>query len=464
MTRWGAALLLVALVPLAASTAYPGLLLPGVAVFVLAGVAVVVDSRRAPGPERLGVSREHEEILSAGRANAVAVHVRVGPPRKHGYRIQPTRLLGRHPPPPPRSRLRTHPLLRPVRLLPAVVRDETPPRLAADGAVARLRIPGTLRYTLTPAGRGEERFGATVVRCPGPWRLGLRQTSVGEGEAVRVDADLAAIHLYEALARRGQLAELGVRTQRRPGEGSEFERIREAVPDDPLRSINWKATARTGRLMASELIPERAQPVIVCLDHGRLLGVGAGELTKLDHAINAALLLIHVALATGDRVGLFTFADRVTATLPARPGRLQMRRFLDAVRPLRAGEVEADYDEALAELSRWQRRRALIVLFTDVLDPDQGQALVRQCARLSRQHLPLVVTVRDPALEDTARARPTDAASTYARAVADGLIADREQTLTLLRRSGVETLDADARTLSPRLVNRYLELKRRSRL
>jgi uncharacterized protein (DUF58 family) len=104
------------------------------------------------------------------------------------------------------------------------------------------------------------------------------------------------------------------------------------------------------------------------------------------------------------------------------------------------------------------------VIFTDVLDPDQGQALVRQCARLRRQHLPLVITVRDPALEDTARARPVDAPSTYARAVASGLVADREQTLELLRRSGVETLDADARTLSPRLVNRYLELKRSSRL
>jgi uncharacterized protein (DUF58 family) len=355
-------------------------------------------------------------------------------------------------------------VLRSVRPIPAEVRDEHPPRLLAEGAAGRLALPGTLRYTLTPAGRGEERFGATVIRCPGPWRLGLRQSSVGEGGTVRIDADLAAIRVYEALARRGQLAELGVRTQRRPGDGTEFERIREAVPDDPQRRINWKATARTGRLMATELIPERAQPVIICLDHGRLMGVGAGALTKLDHAINAALLLIHVALATGDRVGLFAFADQVTVTLPARPGRLQMRRFLDAVRPLRAGEVEADYDEALAQLSRWQRRRALVVIFTDVLDPDQGQALVRQCARLRRQHLPLVITVRDPALEDTARARPVDAPSTYARAVATRLVADREQTLELLRRSGVESLDADARTLSPRLVNRYLELKRRSLL
>jgi uncharacterized protein (DUF58 family) len=438
VTRWGAALLIIALVPLAASAAYPDLFLPGIAVLALAALAVLIDSRRAPGRDRLSVTREHDEILSVGRPNPVTVHIGVRP--GHGG------------------------VLRSVRPIPAEVRDEHPPRLLAEGAAGRLALPGTLRYTLTPAGRGEERFGATVIRCPGPWRLGLRQSSVGEGGTVRIDADLAAIRVYEALARRGQLAELGVRTQRRPGEGTEFERIREAVPDDPQRRINWKATARTGRLMATELIPERAQPVIVCLDHGRLMGVGAGALTKLDHAINAALLLIHVALATGDRVGLFAFADQVTVTLPARPGRLQMRRFLDAVRSLRAGEVEADYDEALAQLSRWQRRRALVVIFTDVLDPDQGQALVRQCARLRRQHLPLVITVRDPALEDTARARPVDGPSTYARAVATRLVADREQTLELLRRSGVETLDADARTLSPRLVNRYLELKRRSLL
>jgi uncharacterized protein (DUF58 family) len=431
VTRRGAALLLLCLVPLAAASAYPVLLAPGIALPLVAALAVVADGRRAPGRERLSATREHDPILSAGRANAVTVRVEL---RRHGGR------------------------------LPAVVRDEHPARVPASGSLCRLSLPGSFQYTLTPAVRGEERFGATVVRCPGPWRLGLRQTALGGGETVAVDADLAGVRVYEALARRGQLAELGVRTQRRIGEGTEFERIREAATGDPERLINWKATARTGRLMATDLIPERAQPVVVCLDHGRLMGVGAGQLTKLDHAINAALLLIHVALATGDRVGLFAFADSVTTTLSPRPGRVQMRRFLDAVRPLRAGEVESDYDEALTQLSRWQPRRALIALFTDVLDPDQGQALVRQCMRLRRRHLPLVITVRDPALEDAARRRPTDAQTTYARAVAGGLVADREQTLELLRRSGVETLDADARSLSPRLVNRYLELKRRSRL
>ncbi len=431
MTPRGAVLLLLSLAPLGAAIAVPALLLPGAVLPVLAALAVFADSRRAPGGDRLGVEREHDELLSVGRPNLVTLRIAV---RGAAFPV------------------------------PATVRDEHPLRIPASHSVQRVLLPGALHYTLTPAVRGEERFGATVIRCPGPWRLGFRQSAVGHGETVRVDADLAGVRIYEALARRGQLAELGVRTQRRPGEGTEFERVREAVPDDPERFINWKATARSGRLMASELIPERAQPVVLCLDHGRLMGVGAGELTKLDHAINAGLLLVHVAVSAGDRVGLFAFSDRVTVTLPPRAGRIQMRRFLDAVRPLRPGEVEADYDEALAHLSRWQRRRALVVIFTDVLDPDQGQALVRQCARLRRHHLPLVVTVRDPALEDTARASPTDMRSAAARLVAGSLVADREETLQLLRRSGVETLDADARTLSPRLVNRYLELKRRARI
>jgi uncharacterized protein (DUF58 family) len=312
--------------------------------------------------------------------------------------------------------------------------------------------------------RGLRVFGRTVVRAEGPWGLGWRQSALGAPSPVRVDPDLSAVRSFEALARRGQLAEMGVRSLRRPGEGTEFERVRDAVPDDPLRTVNWRATARTGRLMTTELIPERAQPVIICLDHGRLMGVGAGELTKLDHAINAALLLVHVALRTGDRAGLLAFDDRVTVALAPRPGRSQLRSVLDAIQPLQAGLIEADYDEAFAYLARWQRRRALLAIFTDVLDADQGAALLRQCARLRRRHLPLVITVRDPALDDAARARPESAEDAYARAVAGGLLADREASLQVLRRSGVDTLDADARTLSPRLVNRYLELKRRARL
>jgi uncharacterized protein (DUF58 family) len=400
----------------------------GVVLLVAAVAAVVVDNRRAPGRAALQVSRSHDPILSVGRANVV--------------------------------RLRIDGAVAPVD---ALVRDEHPAEVPASVEVQRVRIPGEATYTLSPHTRGVTQFGRVVVRAPGPLGLSLRQSAFADtAEEVHIDPDISALRAYEALARRGQLLEIGVRDVRRPGEGTEFERVREHVPDDPLRQVNWKATARTGRLMTSELIPERAQPVLICLDHGRLMGVGAGTLTKLDHAVNAALLLANAALRHGDRVGMLSFDDRITTLLRPRAGRSQMRALLDAVQPLRPGDTEADYDAAFGYLDSWQRRRSLLAIFTDVVDPDQNAALLRQCARLRRRHLPLVITVRDPALDDAARQSPSDPRTTYARAVASGLLSAREDTLLVLRRSGIETLDADARTLSPRLVNRYLELKRRA--
>jgi uncharacterized protein (DUF58 family) len=429
MTWRGAGLLLVPVAVVAVGAAIPALLLVGLALFAVCLVAIVVDSRRASGKAVLRVERVCSDLLSVGVANRVTLAISA-------------RTAGAA----------------------AIVHERVPRGLHPSHVRWNVRLPAAVEYTVTPVARGDVTLGPAVVRVMGPWVLGWRQTTVESQRPARVDPNLAAIDVYEALARRGQLAELGLRTMRLRTEGSEFERVREAFPDDPLRAINWRATARTGRLMATELIPERAQPLVICLDHGRLMGIGAGELTKLDHAINAALLLVHVALRSGDRAGMLAFSDTVTGTLPPRAGTAQLRRFLDATRPIQPGETEADYDDALAFFSRWQTRRSLVVIFTDVLDPDQGKALVRQCVRLRRRHLPLVVTVRDPALDDAANAVPRTGDDAYARAVAGGLIADRDDTLRLLRSSGVETIDADARTLSPRLVNRYLDLKRRARL
>jgi uncharacterized protein (DUF58 family) len=429
MTWRGAGLLLASIAVIAGGAAVSALFPVGLALLAVCIAAIAVDSRRAAGAKTLRVERVCAELLSVGVANRVSLEVSA---RSAGA--------------------------------PAMVRERVPAALHPSRVQWRVRLPARLEYTITPTARGDSSLGPAVVRVTGPWRLGWRQSTVGEPRRVRVDPNLAAIDVYEALARRGQLAEIGLRTVRLRTEGSEFERVREAFPDDPQRSINWRATARTGRLMATELIPERAQPLVICLDHGRLMGIGAGELTKLDHAINAALLLVHVALRSGDRAGMLAFSDTVTNTLPPRAGTAQLRRFLDATRPIVPAETEADYDDALTFYSRWQTRRSLVVIFTDVLDLDQGKALIRQCARLRRRHLPLVVTVRDPALDDAANAVPRSGEEAYARAVAGGLIADREDTLHMLRRSGVETIDSDARTLSPRLVNRYLDLKRRARL
>lgn len=428
MTVRGLALVLAGAALVALSAAVPALLVPAVLLVAAAVAAVVLDGRSAPAGGRVRVVRECDQLFSLGAPNLVTLDVQA----------------------PGDAQL--------------TIRDAAPEAMVASGRVFTVHGSERLSYTLTPRARGDATFGPVSLRSVGRWGLGTRDFTAAAPQTVRVAADIAAVRVFEALARRGQLEELGMRTLRRRGDGTEYERVRDAVPDDPLRHINWKATARTGRLMTTELAPERDQPVIVCLDHGRLMGVGAGALTKFDHAVNAAFLLVHVALRTGDRAGLVAFADVVTASVPPRAGAAQLRRLLDAIGPLRPGEIESDLTAALTAVRQQQKRRALVAIFTDVVDSDQAAALIAQCALLRRRHLPLVITVRDPAVEDIAAQRPGTAEQVYARAVAAGIAADREGALRLLRGNGVDVIDADARALSPRVVNRYLELKRRAAL
>jgi uncharacterized protein (DUF58 family) len=428
MTKRALALLLGPLVIVALGAADAPLLGLGLVLFLIAASLVLIDSRSAPGRRSVVVERRADRLFSVGAPNPVTLSVRA----PHSASL--------------------------------LLRDDAPPAMLASTQYMSLRGAGETAYTLTPRARGESSFGHVHVRSRGPWGLGTRDFISAQPATVRVDVDVSAVRVYEALARRGQLEELGMRTLHRHGEGTEFERVREAVPDDPLRHINWRATARTGRMMTTELSPERDQPVIACLDQGRLMGVGAGPLTKFDHAINAALLLLHVALRTGDRAGLYAFADGITATVEPRTGSAQLRRLLDAISPLQPGEIESDYATALTEVRVRQRRRALIAIFTDIVDLDQAAALINQCALLRRRHLPLVITVRDPSVVDIAQSRPRTAGDVYARAVAAGIDADRSAALRLLRAGRVDVIDADARNLSPRLVNRYLELKRRAAL
>lgn len=402
------------------------LLAAGLVLLAAAIALIVLDARSAPGAAQVRVEREIDPLLSVGRPNRVLLRVTA----------------------PAGARL--------------TVRDDVP--LGVDPAPLLHQVVGTgvVSYTVTPPARGQVALGQVHVRAEGPWRMAMRDLRCAGPVTVRVDPDIAAVRVYEALARRGQLQELGVRAQLRLGDGGEFERIREAVPDDPPHRISWAATARTARLMAVQVAPERAQPVIACVDHGRLMGVGAGALTKLDHALNAALLLLHVVLRSGDRAGMVAFTDRLDTVVEPRAGAAQLRRLLESMAPLQPVEMESDYTAALGAMRLRQRRRALLVIFTDVVDPDQVAALAVQCRHLRTRHLPLVVAVRDPAVEDLARQRPRDGDAVYTRAVASGIVAQRQDALLRLRAAGVDTIDADARALSPRLVNRYLELKRRA--
>jgi uncharacterized protein (DUF58 family) len=317
----------------------------------------------------------------------------------------------------------------------------------------------TFTYLTRPVTRGSFRFGGVTARWRSPLGLLWRQRTYPLDEAVAVYPNLLEVRQYDLLARRGMLQEIGLRAARQYGRGTEFESLREYLPDDDYRRINWPATARRHQPISTLYETERSQRLVVMLDLGRQMLTRVGELSRLDLAINAALLLIYVALARGDRVGLLGFGGAVQVAVPPRRGRSQFYRIVEQLYAVRAQPIEADYGEAFTQLRTNLPGRSLVALFTDLSDRDSAQTIARYLIPLARHHLPLCVSLRDPAIEARARQVPETGRQVYEKVVASALLDERLTIQDELRRAGVATVDAPADRLTPETINRYLELR-----
>jgi uncharacterized protein (DUF58 family) len=257
---------------------------------------------------------------------------------------------------------------------------------------------------------------------------------------------------------------MGLRHSRLFGQGTEFERLRDYQPDDDFRRINWKATARKHRPITIEYQTERSQNVMAVIDAGRLMQSPVDQIAKLDYVVNAALLLAYVVTGKGDKVGLMTFADDVMHYLSPQSGRGQFYRMLELLYAVDAQPIEPDYRRALNYLAQKQRKRTLIVIFTDLSGGVSMKNLVGQAALLAKRSLPLVVTISDPDIHAAAQQTPNNSLSTYQRMVATQMLDDRQLALEDLQRMGVLTLDVPANQLSMAVINRYLDLKAKTLL
>jgi uncharacterized protein (DUF58 family) len=321
-----------------------------------------------------------------------------------------------------------------------------------------------LHYTTSSPRRGAYSFGAVdlqVWRDDGWWR---RQVRIPNPHEVAVFPNVVAIKRVQLTLRRGLRAMAGLRRARPPGASTAFAGLRDYVRGDDIRRVSWTATARRDRPVVVEVEAERGQQVMIALDCGRLMTAPAGDLDKLDHAVNAALMLAWVAQAYGDRVGLMTFDDRVTSFIKPDRGSAQLRRLTETLYAIQPDYVEPDFGHALTHLALRLGRRSMVVLLTDVQDPEASRELVAHCLRLAARHLVLVVAMSDPAVLSARDSPITTSARAYEWAAAEEFVASRRESFELLRRGGVLGLDVVAGSLSPALVERYLELKERALL
>src|SRR5713101_120714 len=352
--------------------------------------------------------------------------------------------------------------------LDAAIADHAPLALNATPRELPGRFDSTgvlqVGYTAQPPHRGAFAFGTVDVRAWRPRGFWIRQVRIPLAATAAVYPDVHAVRRYQLTLRRGVRILPGQRRARPPGTATAFAGLRDYQAGDDVRRINWKATARRDQPVVMEVEAERGQQAIIALDCGRLMTAPAGYLTKLDHAVNAALLLAWVAQSQGDKVGMLTFSDGVRRFVAPQLGPAQVTQLNKVLYDVKAEYAEPDFSEAFAQLALRVSRRSLVVVLTDVLDPEASRDLVAHAIRLSRRHLVMVVAMSDPEVL-AARDAPIELVSrAYEWAAAEELLAARRASFEQLRQGGVLGLDVEAGQLSPSLVERYLELKERALL
>ncbi len=312
-------------------------------------------------------------------------------------------------------------------------------------------------YQLRPLQRGSASFGFVHLRLASPWRFWQRLLKAGEPERVPVYPNYAPVMKYALLATDNRLSQMGVRRKRRRGEGLEFHQLREYRDGDVLRQIDWKASARTRKLISREYQDERDQQVLFVIDCGRRMRSEDSELSHFDHALNALLLLTHVATRQGDAVGLLTCAGERRWLAPKK-GTGVVNAMMNTVFDLQPSTATPDYTTAAIEISKLQRKRALVVWITNLRDED-GDDLLPALRLLRQSHLVLLASLREQDLYATLGQPVTELDQALGRAATYQYLHKRNIMHDKIRREDIHTLDVTPESLPVNLVNHYWDIK-----
>jgi uncharacterized protein (DUF58 family) len=428
-------LVALAFVPLFFSGEHPWLRWVALAYNVLLLAAAVAESRGCSLPKGVTISREFGSRFAMGAETEVRINIQNATNRS----------------------------------LLLMVKDEYPPQMILTGErEGRIHVEAqstaTLIYGVKPPRRGRFEFGQSALRFRSRFRLIWCQINVGEPVSVKVYPNMRR-------AREAELKALGARSlvssHRKTswrGEGREFESMRDYVRGDELRHISWTATARRGKLTTRQYQIERDQTILIALDAGRLMTARIEQETKLDSAVHATLALFSAAARAGDNSGLVVFGRRIKSYLPPSRGRDHIEAALEALHAVEPEMIEPSYPHAFEFIAANSKRRALVVLLTDLVDEEGSKELLNSLHILRPRHLPLVVTIADRDLKAVVRQSPSSVRDVFTQSVAEEIIHHREAALRLVESLGGLALDVTAAALAPALLETYLRVKERGLL
>lgn len=429
-----AALLILAGLMIGFSGWFAPLLPAGGAAAALAAVLAAWDWLRLARLDKPQISRLVDEKLSLGAENLVTLRVR---------NVSRSKLSG-------------------------AIRDEYPEDFHAAGNVMAVSIAPRaevdLAYHVTPPNRGDFQFGDVYLRIRGPLGIVVRQIKYPMATAAKVYPNILDLRRYEIGLRKERVMQPGQRTTRVHGRGTDFESLRDYVPDDEFRAVDWKASARKGKLIARQYQEEKSQNVMLLLDCGRTMGPVIDGLSRLDWSINAAMMLAHVAAIRGDKVGLMAFGEEILGFAPPKAGKGQTLNLLGLTYNLQSASGDSDYYRAFPFFARRWTRRSLVVVFTELTDPDASQPLISQISALTRKHLCMVVTMADPAIARAAHSDAKVPEDVFRAAAARQVVRSRRMAAAQLARLGAIVVDVPPSQFTPAVVNQYLKVKSIARL
>jgi uncharacterized protein (DUF58 family) len=336
------------------------------------------------------------------------------------------------------------------------VRQANAPDLDVEPPTGR----GGLDATVVATRRGHHVLPAPAARRVGPLGLGAWSFRGDAPAEVLAYPDLPAAHRIVIALRQGRFRESGRRTRGQLGLGTDFESVREYLPDDDVRQINWRATERLGRPMSNQYRIEQDRDVVCLLDAGRLMSAPIGTLTRLDAAVDAVTAVALVADEVGDRCGVVVFDGEIRRRVVNRRGggRAVVQAILDAEPRL----VDSDYDLAFNSIGG--SKRGLVLVCTDLVDEAAARSLLQAVPILVRRHAVVVASVTDPDLQRAVAQKPAATRDVYGAAVAIDVLDARTRVAARLRGMGAVVIEAPPARLGEACVAAYLRLKARARL
>lgn len=346
--------------------------------------------------------------------------------------------------------------------------DELPVQFQKRDFSRKLKIaPNSgqkFEYSVRPVERGEYLFGRLNLYISTALKLVKKRLIFDENQMVKVYPSFIQMHKYDFLAVDNRLKQPGLKKIRRIGHTQEFEQIKEYVPGDDIRSINWKATAKQAGLMVNQYQDEKAQPVFSVIDTGRVMKMPFDGLSLLDYAINSSLAFSNVALQKKDKVGLISFSNTIGNLLPATAKKTQLNQILEKLYNINTKFSDSDFGFLYTNVNRQINHRSLLMVYTNF---EHINALKRQfqyLKALSKKHIVVVIFFENTELEKAINRNSENISEIAHRIIAEDFLMEKKLMAKTLQQHGIQTVLTRPEDLTVNTINKYLEIKARGML